>query len=86
MSGDSARSFRGETLAETSMHDDFFERRGNVSHLNLSLQPACYPDIAVRREVKKLQVVCSNKQFGCDFIGNLENYFNVRKSSKLAQQ
>ena len=52
--------------------------------LESSLQPACYPDIAVRREVKKLQVVCKNKQLGCDFIGKLEKYFSVRKI-KLAR-
>lgn len=43
----------------------------------LYVQPSCYPDIAVRREVKKLKVTCSNKKFGCDFIGVLEEYFDV---------
>lgn len=46
-------------------------------------QPSCYPDIAVRREVKKLVVICSNKKFGCDFIGTLENYFKVYKKRPL---
>lgn len=29
--------------------------------------------------MKKLQVLCSNKKFGCDYIGELEKYFRVSK-------
>lgn len=47
------------------------------------VQPFCYPDNAVRREVKKLIVICANKKFGCDFIGELDKYFKVRRKPSV---
>lgn len=39
----------------------------------------------MRREVKRLKVICANKQFGCDFIGELEKYFNVSELTLLLE-
>lgn len=41
------------------------------------VQAMCFPDMAVRREIQSLNVMCSNKPSGCDFIGTAKEYYQV---------
>ena len=44
--------------------------------LSLQLDP-CVPDKAAQREVLQVEVQCSNKGHGCNWIGRLSDYINV---------
>ena len=45
--------------------------------LYVQLAP-CFPDKAAQREVLQLEIQCSNKEYGCSWIGKLSDYINVR--------
>ena len=38
----------------------------------------CFSDRAAQREVLQLEVQCSNKEYGCSWIGRLGDYVDVR--------
>ena len=41
------------------------------------LQPFCFPDKAIRRDVDNLEVQCCNSKLGCQWVGQLRQYFEV---------
>ena len=40
----------------------------------------CFPDKAAQKEILQLEVKCSNQQYGCSWIGRLNDYMNVSLS------
>lgn len=62
----------------------FVSKKTKISVAGEGGKPHCFPDRAVRKDVERLEVQCSNWKAGCKWCGKLVDYIAVSVIFKSA--